>query len=140
MIPKNTIQAKKNDPKKAVERYYDTFRELGAPFTHSGQTYHLQIRDQDEAIWLTHRILAKEAIDAGNGSANYVDPIKTTENTFVQFTNQECFDVMNSAWTYGKAVWGALQSVKAQIETGTITDASQVESAFDTALNQILGS
>lgn len=139
MIPRKKIDEIKNSATAALKRYYESKLEIGAPIDHNGQTYHFQIRVEDRTTWLMMIHSVEKAIESGAPtSAPYPSDLKTYENVRIPTTLQGLLDYGDHLQQYGQALWEAKQVVQADIDNGTITDASQVQSAFDTALQTIL--
>jgi len=139
MIPINTIEAKKTAPTAVLKKLYENRLAVGAPITHNGQTYHFQIRVEDRTTWLMMIHAVEKSIEAGAPtSAPYPSDLKTYENVRIPTTLQGVLDYGEHLQQYGQALWEAKQVVRTDIDNGTISDASQVETAFDQALQTIL--
>lgn len=157
MIPVNTIQQKKSGVKARLTTYHEWMREQGAPISYTGevfdragnsigtvtgQTYHFQVRklpEEDLITWENMSTTAQFAILSGTpATAPFPTKLTTKENVRLPATLQDVVDYGNAIKSYITALYEAEQQVKAQIEAGTLTDASLVEPAYDTALQTIL--
>jgi len=139
MYPQETIEAKKTAPTAVLKKLYEKRLAVGAPIQHNGQTYHFQLRVEARTTWLMMVHAVEKSIEAGAPtSAPYPSDLKTYENTRVPTTLQGLLDYADYLQQYGQALWDAKQVVQSEIDNGTITDASQVETAFDSALQTIL--
>jgi len=132
MIPTNTIQAKKNDPKRVLDRIFAQAEENGLQITHNNQTYHLQCRPLDRTNWLGVKEIASMLAPTD------LFTIMSRENVPLQTTAQQAIAWVVQVGQYSQALYGARWHVRNDINTGVLTDASQVEAAFNQALQAIL--
>lgn len=157
IIPSNVINNMRTGARGRLSTYHEGKRNQGAPITYSGEvfdragnslgtvsgaTYHFQVRklpEEDLITWENMSSTAQFAILGGTpASAPFPTRLTTAENVRIPATLQEVVDYGNAIKSYIVALYEAEQQVKAQIEAGTLTDASLVESVYDTALQTIL--
>jgi len=120
--------------KQELDRVFDQARENGYAFTHNSETYHLQCREKDAPNWLIVRGRAERM----QPTDIYSEGIMTLEDVPIFITASEVVALMDAVESHGVALYRARWAIKTQISTGAITDTTQVETAFDQALQTLL--
>ncbi len=109
----------------AAEAVYQAKLSVGYPVTLGGTAQTLQVlTDHDRGNWIGLRIAAREAVDAGNGSAPYPIPIRTTSNAQFSLTCAEALALMTDlqAWVGAMlaARWGVRDAIRAASNAATL--------------------
>jgi hypothetical protein len=134
MIPKKTIEQKKNSYSSILKRLLANAESSGMPYIHTdGNTYHFQCGEVDRTNWGGLRSIVE------NMPTMNVVPMRCKENIWLMLDRQTALDTLLNIGLYYMALKQAETHVKDNlIPSGNYTSVQEITDAFNATLNNLV--